>query len=119
MLRLRSYLVALAQKERDAQVMVELTQTLADVQASAQANKVTGTPTVTLKQQGDSITGHYSSQTLGEADLKGTVKDRKINFSFRVDILNLFNDPLFNGPVSTFGTSTEPDAPLNCTLMSG
>jgi len=26
--------------------------------------------------------------------------------SFRVDILNVFNDPLFNGPVSTFGTST-------------
>ena len=26
--------------------------------------------------------------------------------SFRIDILNLFNDPLFNGPVTTFGTST-------------
>ena len=46
----------------------------------------TGTPTVTFKQQGDSITGHYSSQALGEADLKGTVKDRKINFTFRVEI---------------------------------
>jgi hypothetical protein len=46
----------------------------------------TGTPTVTLKQQGDSLTGHYSSQALGEADLKGTVKDRKLNFSFRVEL---------------------------------
>src|SRR5262245_5868816 len=33
----------------------------------------TGTPTVTFKQQGDSVTGHYSSQTLGEIDFKGTV----------------------------------------------
>src|SRR3954469_2496571 len=46
----------------------------------------TGTPTVTFKQQGDSLTGHYSSQTLGEADLKGTVKDGKINFAFRVEV---------------------------------
>jgi hypothetical protein len=46
----------------------------------------TGTPTVTLKQQGDSVTGHYSSQALGEADLKGSVRDRKINFSFRVEL---------------------------------
>ena len=46
----------------------------------------TGTPTVTLKQQGDSITGHYSSQVFGETDFKGTVKDTKINFSFKADI---------------------------------
>jgi len=45
-----------------------------------------GAPTVTLKQQGDSLTGHYSSQTLGEADLKGTVKDRKITFSFNANV---------------------------------
>src|SRR3954471_23103243 len=46
----------------------------------------TGTPTVTLKQQGDSLSGHYSSQALGEADLKGTVKDKKITFTFRVEL---------------------------------
>ena len=46
----------------------------------------TGTPTVTLKQQGDSLTGHYSSQTLGEADLKGIVKDNKITFTFRIEL---------------------------------
>jgi hypothetical protein len=59
----------------------------------------TGTPTVTLKQQGDSITGHYSSQTLGEADLKGTVKDRKINFSFRVDIQGTSLTVTYSGTV--------------------
>lgn len=45
-----------------------------------------GTPTVTLKQAGDSLTGHYSSQTLGEAELTGTVKEQKITFSFRADV---------------------------------
>ncbi len=46
----------------------------------------TGTPTVTLKQQGDSLTGHYSSQLLGEAELKGTIKEQKFSFSFRTEV---------------------------------
>ena len=46
----------------------------------------TGTPTLTFKQAGDTLTGHYSSQTLGEADLKGTVKDRKITFGVSVEM---------------------------------
>jgi hypothetical protein len=41
----------------------------------------TGTPTVTMKQSGDSLSGHYSSATFGEVDFKGTFKDRKIVFS--------------------------------------
>lgn len=40
-----------------------------------------GTPTITLTQTGDSLTGHYSSQLFGELDFKGTVKDGKISFS--------------------------------------
>jgi hypothetical protein len=71
----------------------------ANAQGSAKAVDVTGkwlftvntdggsgTPTVTLKQQGDSLTGHYSSQTFGETNFSGTVKDSKINFSINVDI---------------------------------
>lgn len=46
----------------------------------------TGTPTVTLTQKGDSLTGHYSSQLLGEADLKGTVKDGKFSFSLQGNV---------------------------------
>lgn len=45
-----------------------------------------GTPTVTFKQQADSLTGHYSSQVLGEHDFKGTLKDGKIAFSFSADV---------------------------------
>src|SRR5262249_56364161 len=46
----------------------------------------TGTPTVTLKQDGEKLTGHYSSQTLGEADLTGTVKGTDVKFSFNADL---------------------------------
>jgi len=43
-----------------------------------------GTPTITLKQDGDKLTGHYSGQ-LGEADLTGTVKGQDVSFKFTVD----------------------------------
>jgi hypothetical protein len=43
-----------------------------------------GTPTITLKQDGDKLTGHYSGQ-LGESDLTGTVKGQEIAFKFTVD----------------------------------
>ena len=44
-----------------------------------------GTPSVTLKQDGEKLTGHYSSATLGEADLTGSVKGNDISFSFNAD----------------------------------
>jgi hypothetical protein len=43
-----------------------------------------GTPTITLKQDGDKLTGHYSGQ-LGEADLTGAVKGQDVSFTFTVD----------------------------------
>jgi len=45
-----------------------------------------GTPTVTLTQKGDSLTGHYSSQMLGEAELKGSVKDGKFSFTLQGNV---------------------------------
>jgi len=51
---------------------------LFDVQTDAGS----GTPTVTLKQAGEKLTGHYSSATLGEADLTGTVTGDQVKFSF-------------------------------------
>jgi hypothetical protein len=44
----------------------------------------TGTPTVTLKQDGDKLTGHYSGQ-LGEAELTGTVTGNDFKFAFSGD----------------------------------
>jgi hypothetical protein len=40
-----------------------------------------GSPTMTFKQEGETLTGKYSGQ-LGESDLKGTVKGNQIQFSF-------------------------------------
>jgi hypothetical protein len=52
---------------------------------TVQTDAGSGTPTVTLKQDGEKLTGHYSSQNLGEADLTGTVKGQDIKFSFSAD----------------------------------
>jgi hypothetical protein len=53
---------------------------------TVQTDAGTGEPTVTLKQDGEKLTGHYSSQTLGEADLAGTVKGTAIEFSFTANV---------------------------------
>ncbi len=42
-----------------------------------------GSPAFTFKQEGENLTGKYKGQ-LGEADIKGTVKGDKIEFSFEV-----------------------------------
>jgi len=52
---------------------------------SVETGAGTGTPTVTLKQDGEKLTGHYSSQTFGEVDLTGSVKGNAIEFSFSAD----------------------------------
>jgi hypothetical protein len=46
----------------------------------------TGTPTLTLTQKGDSLGGHYSSQALGEADVKGSVSGQKITITLNVEV---------------------------------
>jgi hypothetical protein len=51
-----------------------------DVQTDAGA----GAPTMTFKQDGEKLTGHYTG-TFGEADLTGTVKGNDITFSFTAD----------------------------------
>jgi hypothetical protein len=40
----------------------------------------TGTPSVTFKQDGEKLTGKYSSQVLGERDLTGSVKGNAITW---------------------------------------
>ena len=58
-----------------------------------------GTPTVTLKQDGEKLTGHYSSMTLGEAELTGTVKGSAIQFSFVADVQGMKIDVAYSGTV--------------------
>lgn len=49
---------------------------------TVQSQQGTTNPTVTLEQDGQELTGHYSSETLGEADVTGTVDGSEITFSF-------------------------------------
>ena len=62
---------------------VDVTGTWAFVVESAGG---TGMPTVTLKQEGEKVSGHYSSQLMGEAELSGTVKGNAINFAVSADV---------------------------------
>ncbi len=43
-----------------------------------------GTPGVVLRQQGDSLSGRYSSQIFGEADMKGKVTGREFTLELTV-----------------------------------
>ncbi len=43
----------------------------------------TGTPSVTFKQEGEKLTGTYSSQVLGEQQITGTIKGNDITFGFQ------------------------------------
>jgi hypothetical protein len=64
------------------------------VQTSAGA----GTPTLEFKQEGEKLTGHYSGQ-LGEADLKGTVKGKTIEFSFTSSVQGYSIESVYSGTV--------------------
>jgi lipopolysaccharide export system protein LptA len=42
----------------------------------------TGTPSVEFKQDGETLTGNYSSQVFGEQKVTGTIKGNAITFGF-------------------------------------
>jgi len=52
---------------------------------TTQSDYGTSTPTVSFTQKGDSLTGRYSSATLGERDFIGTIKDGKLYFGFTAE----------------------------------
>ena len=58
-----------------------------------------GSPTVTFKQDGEKLTGHYSSQTLGEADFTGTLKGNAIQFTFNANAQGQQIDVVYAGTV--------------------
>ena len=64
-----------------AQVTVDLTGKWA---FAVETGAGSGTPNITLKQDGEKLTGHYSGQ-LGEADLSGSVKGQAFSFAFSVE----------------------------------
>jgi hypothetical protein len=59
-----------------------------------------GTPTMTFKQDGEGLTGHYAGQ-LGEAELTGTVKGHDITFSFSGDVQGTKVDATYTGTIES------------------
>ena len=59
-----------------------------------------GTPTMTFKQDGEKLTGHYTGQ-LGEADLTGTIKGQELSFKFSVDAQGTMLDFVYTGTVES------------------
>jgi hypothetical protein len=47
---------------------------------------IKATPTVVFKQEGESLSGEYQSQTYGRFPLKGTIKGNQIDFAFEMSI---------------------------------
>jgi hypothetical protein len=62
-----------------------------------------GTPTLTLKQDGDKLTGQYTSQMIGEAPLTGTVKGSDFTFQLNASIQGYTRAIVYTGTVD--GTS--------------
>ena len=61
----------------------------------------TGNSTVTFKQDGEKLSGHYSGSTLGEAELTGTVKGQAVNFSFTANVQGNALDVAYMGTVES------------------
>lgn len=59
----------------------------------------TSTPTVTFKQDGEKLTGRYSSQLMGEADVTGTAKDQTVDFSVSAEVQGTRVELRFSGTV--------------------
>ena len=65
---------------------------------SVETSAGAGAPTMTFKQDGEKLTGHYTG-TFGEADLTGTVKGAVIAFSFSVDAQGTKINEVYTGTV--------------------
>src|ERR1041384_7752968 len=57
-----------------------------------------GSPTFTLKQEGEALTGTYKGQ-LGEANIKGTVKGKEIKITFKVNVQDMDLECEYTGTV--------------------
>jgi hypothetical protein len=65
---------------------------------SVQTDQGSGTPAITFKQDGETLTGTYAG-TFGSATLKGTLKGAAIEFSFTADAQGQSVDNVYRGTV--------------------
>lgn len=65
---------------------------------SVETGQGSGTPAISFKQDGETLTGTYSG-TFGSAALKGTIKGAAIEFSFTADAQGQSVDSVYKGTV--------------------
>jgi hypothetical protein len=58
-------------------------------------------PTLTFKQEGEKLTGQYSSQLMGQADLTGTVKGAAIEFVVSANVQGTAIELKYTGSVDS------------------
>jgi hypothetical protein len=58
-------------------------------------------PTLTFKQDGEKLTGQYSSQLMGQADLTGTIKGQSIEFVVSANVQGTAIDLKYTGSVDS------------------
>jgi len=61
------------------------------------------TPQMTLQQNGNALTAHYSSPTLGEADGTGTVDGNRVAVTFEMDVQGQTATVTYIGTVAADG----------------
>jgi hypothetical protein len=69
-----------------------------------QLDQVNATPALTLKQDGEKLTGTYTSQQYGKFPLTGTVKGNDVNFSVTLNIDGNSITGTYAGKVQADGT---------------
>jgi hypothetical protein len=60
-------------------------------------------PSFTLEQDGENLTGQYSSEALGEADLAGTVRGSSVTISFTASLQGQSIPVVYRGTVDDEG----------------
>ena len=58
-----------------------------------------GSPAITFKQDGEKLTGVYSSQVLGQLELTGSVKGQTIQFTLAANVQGNALEVVFSGTV--------------------
>jgi len=92
----------LAKRSTTTRQPVQGTETKVDVNGTwsfqVESAAGTGTPTMTFKQDGEKLSGHYSGQ-LGEAPLAGTLKGTAIEFTIDVSVQGTDVHIVYSGTV--------------------
>ncbi len=60
-----------------------------------------GQPTVTLKQDGMKLTGHYSSQTFGEQELTGSIEGQDVTITINADVQGTALTVVYKGTIES------------------